>query len=100
MLIDFWIAEKYDIVGRLLKPGEEPSNYSEDEDGDQDQRTDEEREKNKDDWSNYLKTTTNQTNKNNLQPTYLLIYLPIQMGLSKFSVSAGKHISCRILSSS
>jgi len=30
---DAQLAEKYDIVGRLLKPGEEPSNYSDDEDG-------------------------------------------------------------------
>jgi len=30
---DAQLAEKYDVVGRLLKPGEEPSNYSEDEDG-------------------------------------------------------------------
>jgi len=27
------LAEKYDFVGKLLKPGEEPSNYSDEEDG-------------------------------------------------------------------
>jgi membrane-associated progesterone receptor component len=27
----FVFAEKYDYVGRLLKPGEEPTNYSDEE---------------------------------------------------------------------
>jgi len=37
------LAEKYDVIGRLLKPGEEPTNYSEDEDENDD------KEKSKDD---------------------------------------------------
>jgi len=37
------LADKYDVVGRLLKPGEEPTNYSEDEDENDD------KEKSKDD---------------------------------------------------
>lgn len=27
----FNISEKYDLVGKLLKPGEEPTNYSDEE---------------------------------------------------------------------
>jgi len=37
------LTEKYDVVGRLLKPGEEPTNYSDDEEDT------EEKDKNKDD---------------------------------------------------
>lgn len=28
----FSFSEKYDLVGRLLKPGEQPTNYSDEED--------------------------------------------------------------------
>jgi len=38
---DAQLSEKYDVVGKLLKPGEEPSNYSDEED--------EKEEKSKDD---------------------------------------------------
>jgi hypothetical protein len=38
------LTEKYDVVGRLLKPGEEPTNYSDDEED-----TAEDKEKSKDD---------------------------------------------------
>lgn len=31
----FSFSDKYDFVGRLLKPGEEPTSYSDDEDGEQ-----------------------------------------------------------------
>lgn len=43
---DAQLSENYDLVGRLLKPGEEPSNYSDDEDGDQNE---DERDHSKDD---------------------------------------------------
>ena len=42
--IDFWFTEKYDYVGKLLKPGEKPADYSD---------TEEEQsmgDKSKDDW--------------------------------------------------
>ena len=29
--INFWFTEKYDYVGRLLKPGEKPTDYSDTE---------------------------------------------------------------------
>lgn len=31
-LICFSLSEKYDYVGRLLKPGDEPSEYTDEED--------------------------------------------------------------------
>lgn len=34
--IILFITEKYDLVGRLLRPGEEPTNYSEEEDEEKD----------------------------------------------------------------
>jgi len=37
---DAQLAEKYDVVGRLLKPGEEPSNYTDDEEGKDDKSKD------------------------------------------------------------
>lgn len=40
------LADKYDFVGRLIKPGEEPTNYSEDE---EEAETGEESNKSKDD---------------------------------------------------
>jgi len=41
------LAEKYDFVGKLLRPGEEPSNYSEDEESEQ--KGDDDNEKSKSD---------------------------------------------------
>lgn len=38
-LIFFSIAVKYDFVGKLLKPGEEPTEYTDDEEG-KDKKTD------------------------------------------------------------
>lgn len=35
----FYFPEKYDLVGRLLKPGEEPINYSDEEQEDTDTST-------------------------------------------------------------
>lgn len=31
-ILCFLFAEKYELVGRLLKPGEEPTSYSDEED--------------------------------------------------------------------
>lgn len=31
----FRVTDKYDFVGRLLKPGEEPTSYSDEEEGEQ-----------------------------------------------------------------
>lgn len=28
----YFVSEKYDFIGRLLKPGEQPTNYSDEED--------------------------------------------------------------------
>jgi len=36
------LAEKYDFVGKLLKPGEEPSNYSDEEEGGEEESKQEE----------------------------------------------------------
>jgi hypothetical protein len=45
----FWFfSEKYDYVGRLLRPGEEPTNYSEEEEEGIQQ---EPAEKPKDEWN-------------------------------------------------
>lgn len=39
MIFNFAFAEKYHYVGRLLKPGEEPTDYSDEEEPSQDQST-------------------------------------------------------------
>ena len=44
----FSLAEKYDYVGRLLKPGEEPQEYTDAEDADEQSS---EADKSKDDWA-------------------------------------------------
>lgn len=52
---NFWIfiLEKYEYVGRLLRPGEEPNSYSDEEDdgtSDSSKKTESATEKSKDDW--------------------------------------------------
>lgn len=42
-------ADKYDFVGRLLKPGEEPTNYSDEEEGEQADESQVNTERRKDD---------------------------------------------------
>lgn len=46
-LIIYYFSEKYDYVGRLLKPGEAPNNYSDEE---EEATSTETSEKPKDEW--------------------------------------------------
>lgn len=60
----FIFLEKYDLVGRLLRPGEEPTNYSDEEDDSGAERveklkgdeTSANREKSKNDWIKWQQT--------------------------------------------
>lgn len=95
----FVFADKYDYVGRLLKPGEEPNNYSdEEEEGSQQESA----EKSKDEWN--LEITTSVTREEGrgfamydfliwqqlLVPTSLLkLYRNGLLAISYFGISPG-----------
>lgn len=53
----FFLTEKYDLVGKLLKPGEEPTHYSDEEEDLPNDASSKSvtnnTEKSKDEWRNY-----------------------------------------------
>lgn len=69
-LFFFFILEKYIYVGRLLKPGEQPTNYS-DEDDETTTTTAATADKPKEEWPNYFEMGTYEENNINLNNHHL-----------------------------